>query len=204
MASTQQIQSSHLSLSQRCRPPYLSPSFQGQAKLFLLAIQHEGWAPLITMTMLAIYLPASWRLECPPPSPPPDPSLSQAVPLPAAFSIGDGLGFQPSSGCTLTLRQWQDGGDGEHRHRRTVQGLWCLLATSDGTSGPEGLHPRVLIFPQGGFTWSKALRSLSEDNRFWQIQFNAFLQHWWDWAGLCSLLWEEKLPLLLGSSSGLA
>lgn len=63
--------------------------------------------------------------------------------------------FQPSSGPILTLQQQQDGGDGEHGHCGTVQGLWCLLATSDGTSGTEGLHPRVLIFPQGGFMWEQ-------------------------------------------------
>lgn len=134
MVGTQQISSSHLSPSQWCRPPYLSPSFQGQAKLFLLAVPHKGWAPLIMTTTLAIYLPASWRLERPPPSLLSDPSLSRALPLPAALGVGDELGFQSSSAHTLTLRQWQDGGDGEHGHRRTAQGLWCLLATSDGTS----------------------------------------------------------------------
>lgn len=53
--------------------------------------------------MLAIYLPASWRLERPQPSSLPDPSPPQALPLPAALGIGDGLGVQPSSGDILTL-----------------------------------------------------------------------------------------------------
>ena len=134
VAGTQQISPSHLSLSQWCHPPYLSPSFQGQAKLFLLTAQCTGWAPLIMMTTLAIYLPASWRLESPPPSPLPDPSLPRTLLLPAALGVGDGLGFQPSSRHTLTLWWWQGRGDGEHRHHRTVQVLWCLLVTSDGTS----------------------------------------------------------------------
>lgn len=105
--------------------------------------------------MLVIYLPVSWRLERPPPSPLPDLSLPWAPPMRAALGIGDRLGFQPSSGPTLTVQQWQDEGDGEHRYCRTVQGLWYLLATSDGTSQPEGLHPRVLLFPHSGFTWEQ-------------------------------------------------
>lgn len=48
--------SSHVSTSQQCYLPYLSPSFQGQEKLFLLAFLCEGWALLIRMMMLAIYL----------------------------------------------------------------------------------------------------------------------------------------------------
>lgn len=46
--------SSHLSPSQQCHPPYLSPPFQGQAKLFLLPFSVKGG--LIIMMMLAIYL----------------------------------------------------------------------------------------------------------------------------------------------------
>lgn len=101
------------------------------------------------------FSPASWQLEHPPPSPLPDASLPQALPLLAALGVGDGLGFQSSSGATLSLQQWQDGRVGNHRHFRTVQGLWCLLVTSDGANGPEGHHPRVLIFPQGGFMWKQ-------------------------------------------------
>lgn len=97
-AGTQQVSSSHLSPSQQCRPPYLSPSFQGQAKLFLLAVQHEGWAPLIMMMTLAIYLPASWRLECPPPLPLPDPSLPQAFPCLLLSALVTGWVFSPALG----------------------------------------------------------------------------------------------------------
>lgn len=50
------------------------------------------------MMMLAIYPPASWQLQHPPPSPLPDASQPQALPLLAAFGIGDGLGFQPALG----------------------------------------------------------------------------------------------------------
>lgn len=79
----------------RCRPPYLSPPFQGQAKLFLLANSCRGWALLITMR--------TWPFISPHPSghsvswPRPGPSLPLVVPC------GDVLGFWPSPGHTLTL-----------------------------------------------------------------------------------------------------
>lgn len=89
------ISPSGLSPWWRCRPPYLSPPFQGQAKLFLLSNSCRGWAMLITTR--------NWPFISPHPSgrsvsrPRPGPSLPLVVPC------GDGLGFWPSSGHTLTL-----------------------------------------------------------------------------------------------------
>lgn len=197
LVGTQQISSSHLSVSQQCHPPYLSPSFQGQAKLFLLTAPHKGWALLITMMMLAIYLPASWRLQRPQPA---------AGSAPACCSWR-----WWRVGCPAQLGGHLNSGSGRMGDMGStdITGLWnvCGVCLQPQRDYSEGLHPRVLISPQGGFTWEqKAFCSLSEDNWFWQTWFNAFLQHWWGWAGLCSAPWEEEppWPLLLGSGSELA
>lgn len=134
--------------------PSLSlPFLPGPGKALSLCVSMQSVGTADNDDEVGHLSPVSWQLEHPPPSSLPDASQPQALPLLAALAVGEGLGFQPCSGATLSLQQWQGERVGNHGHFRTVQGLWCLLVTSDGTSGPEGLHPRALIFPQGGFMW---------------------------------------------------
>lgn len=144
--------SSHLSPSQQCHPPYLSPPFQGQAKLFLLPFSVKGG--LIIMMMLAIYLLHPGSCSTLHPHPCQMPASPRLFPCLLLLALVTGWVFS-QLWATLSLQQRQDGRVGNHGQFRTLQGLYCLLLTSDGTNEPEGLHPRVVIFPQGSFMWKQ-------------------------------------------------